>query len=173
MILAREKPDYRSWETEKAAPRKMVRKAPKLHKKTQKGYLLIVILAFILGLTVASRYTHVAVMGYQLSKLNVAMSSLEKENQLLNVEVNQLKSLDRIEKIATTRLGMVAPQNVQFIAIKNGPGNAYGPDQAGNGQLNGVQGAKPGLSQGVLGVLTSLFQQWDKGSTPVEANTGQ
>ncbi|MDA8213466.1 MAG: cell division protein FtsL [Clostridia bacterium] len=173
MILAKEKHDYRSWEVPKEAPQKKVRQAPKKQKKAQKGYLLIVILAFILGIVIAARYTQAAVVGYQLNKLNGELALLEKENQQLNVALNQLKSLDRIEKIATTKLGMVSPQEVQFVAIQTRSGNSFpGSINAGEREQDGRQAAKPGQVQGVLGALASVLYQWEKGSAPAEASTG-
>lgn len=183
MILAKEKYDYRSWEVQKEAPRKKVRKSPKKQQKAQQGYLLMVVLAFILGIVIAARYTHVAVVGYQLNKLNGELALLEKENQQLNVELNQLKSLDRIEKIATTKLGMVSPRDVQFVTIQPRSGESSsqsaqgvnrGQDDArvSTGVQGGVQVTNQGEVRGVLGALVSVLHQWEKSSTPAEASTG-
>lgn len=50
--------------------------------------------------------------GYELVQMKVEVIKLEKENELLQLEIAKLKSPQRIQSIATTQLGMVMPQNI-------------------------------------------------------------
>lgn len=169
MILAKEKYDYRSWEAQSLNPvRKKQRKAVKQKKiQTKMGYLLIVVLAFAIGVIIASRYTQLIVAGYQLDKLNGELAVLQQENQQLNVELNKLKSLNRIEQIATVKLGMVEPDKVQFVAGLDASAPAPGA-AAGAGRTNSGTAAS---KQGIMQELANTVALWAKGLTPAEAGT--
>ena len=56
--------------------------------------------------------------GYELVKLQQQADSLEKENDRLKIDIAQLKSPQRIQRIATEKLGMVVPQAVYFSTDK-------------------------------------------------------
>lgn len=50
--------------------------------------------------------------GYELVQMKLQVLKLEKENELLQLDIAKLKSPQRIQNIATTELGMVIPQSV-------------------------------------------------------------
>jgi len=55
--------------------------------------------------------------GYELERLRAMHAKLVQENKALRLEAGQLRSLRRVEEIARTRLGMVAPKPGQVIVI--------------------------------------------------------
>ncbi|MBI1910968.1 MAG: cell division protein FtsL [Deltaproteobacteria bacterium] len=57
-------------------------------------------------------------IGYEISRANTARANLIEQNKRLRVEFMQLKSPERIEKIATGELGLVNPTGEQIITIK-------------------------------------------------------
>lgn len=59
--------------------------------------------------------------GYELVQARACLTRLEKENELLRLEMAQLKSPQRIQAIAEKQLGMIKPQTV-YMAAKNTPG---------------------------------------------------
>ncbi len=170
MILAKEKYDYRSWEAAKEGPQQKVKKAvnTKQQQKTQMGYLMIVLLAFVIGIVIAARYTQLSVAGYGLNKINKELTLLQKENQQLSVELNHLKSLERIEEIATTKLGMVPPQRVQFVtmtaAVDQDATQVKQTAMIGNHNATILQANQ---DQSIIGALTVLF----RGNAQAEAGT--
>lgn len=50
--------------------------------------------------------------GYELVKMKSQVVKLEKENELLQLDIAKLRSPQRIQTIATSELGMVMPQTV-------------------------------------------------------------
>lgn len=153
MILAREKVDYQSWEapsqsSQKPSTRQNIKKQT---TKSRRVYLVVVLMAFLLGILIASQYTRLAVAGYQLDKQQKQLVVLEKQNQVLNMQVSQLKSLNRIEQIATGKLGMVATQNVQFLAV------ARPSTQRQSVAVNQVAVTKGNSFQGIVRIINSIF----------------
>ncbi|HEX3032089.1 MAG TPA: cell division protein FtsL [Bacillota bacterium] len=153
MILAREKYDYQSWEAPSQQPRKPANRqaAKKQSSKARRVYLVVVAMAFLLGILIAAQYTRLAVAGYQLDKQEKQLALLEKENQNLAMQVNQLKSLNRIEQIATGKLGMVTTTDVQFLPV---------PSPAEEKPVvTGQAGSQPrdNSIQGIVKVLASIF----------------
>ncbi|GAB6181882.1 hypothetical protein JCM14036_32010 [Desulfotomaculum defluvii] len=72
---------------------------------------------FVTGITVAYYYSQVAVLGYEISKLQNELSKLQAEQDYLETQANQLMSLQRIEAIATTKLGMVKPDTGEVVLV--------------------------------------------------------
>ncbi len=60
--------------------------------------------------------------GYQLVDLKDQAAKLEKENELLRLDIARLKSPERIQQIATRDLGMVVPKNTYYASAKPEPG---------------------------------------------------
>ncbi|MDR3564951.1 MAG: cell division protein FtsL [Negativicutes bacterium] len=52
--------------------------------------------------------------GYDLVDLKSQTAKLEKENELLRLDIARLKSPERIQQIATRELGMVMPKNTYY-----------------------------------------------------------
>ena len=59
--------------------------------------------------------------GYELVQARACLTRLEKENELLRLEMAQLKSPQRIQNIAVKQLGMIKPHAV-YMADKNSSG---------------------------------------------------
>jgi cell division protein FtsL len=62
-------------------------------------------------------HTHVLREAYAVERLREAHAELVQENKSLRLEIGQLRSLRRVEEIARTRLGMVAPKPGQVLVI--------------------------------------------------------
>jgi cell division protein FtsL len=52
--------------------------------------------------------------GYELVQMKLQVIKLEKENELLKLDIAKLRSPQRIQSIATDELGMVMPQSVYY-----------------------------------------------------------
>jgi cell division protein FtsL len=52
--------------------------------------------------------------GYELVQMKLQVIKLEKENELLKLDIAKLRSPQRIQNIATVELGMGIPQNVYY-----------------------------------------------------------
>lgn len=72
------------------------------------GWLLVVGAA----LQLLVRYDAINRLARSNDQANAQLARLEAENQALQQQVDQLSSLDRIQKLATSKLHMVAPAKV-------------------------------------------------------------
>lgn len=83
------------------------------------GYLLCVII-FVTGV-IFYIYPQMAIvdMAYELELKKAEENRLIKKNRFLKVELASLKRLDRIERIAGDKLGLIPPDDEQVVYIKN------------------------------------------------------
>lgn len=118
MSVAQEKFSYQFPEEqhiEKQQPRRQLsRRAIRRGKIVLTGCILSL---FIVGVAVAYYFAQVAAVGYQLSQLQSELTKLQTEQDYLESQANQLLSLQRIEAIATTELGMVKPDPSDVVLV--------------------------------------------------------
>jgi len=81
------------------------------------SFLIIVILVTSIVIFYISDNIVLTELGYKLIKLENEKIALEEENKKLELTVETLSALDRIEKIAYNQLGMIRPKEVKFIAL--------------------------------------------------------
>ena len=65
--------------------------------------------------------------GYELVQARACLTKIEKQNELLRLEMAQLKSPQRIQTIAVGQLGMIKPQTV-YMAAKEASGKKPAKD---------------------------------------------
>lgn len=85
--------------------------------RTKIRYMAIIALVFILGLSVLIRYAWIVELNYQINKEKKQLNELVRQTETLKVKLAELKSYDRIEQIATTRLGLVRPEKNQMVYL--------------------------------------------------------
>jgi len=68
-----------------------------------------------------SQRAHAARTGYAILQLRQEVAQLRAENARLQSTAMSLKSLDRVERIATTELGLRRPGTGQLTAIARAP----------------------------------------------------
>ncbi|AQS58280.1 cell division protein FtsL [Desulforamulus ferrireducens] len=95
--------------------------APRLSQRAvRRGKLLLtgcILALFMMGVTVAYYFAQLSSVGYQISQLQSQLAALETEQEYLETQANQLMSLQRIEAIATTKLGMVKPDPQEVVLV--------------------------------------------------------
>lgn len=62
---------------------------------------------FCLGVLLTAQYARIASVGFQMVQLKQEIAVLETNNERLYLRTLQLQSLDRIEELAVTKLGMI------------------------------------------------------------------
>lgn len=68
-------------------------------------------------------------VGYEVEQLKKEKASLEKTREMLRIEVATLTSPERLERIATTSLGMKVPDECQVVLVKRvKSGTGVSPD---------------------------------------------
>lgn len=83
-----------------------------------KGVLLILLSAFSLIFVYVWLNIAVVRKGYLLSARKKEKKQLEQKNKELKLEVSELKSLERIEKIARGKLKLSEPKESEILWIK-------------------------------------------------------
>ncbi|NPV26570.1 MAG: septum formation initiator family protein [Firmicutes bacterium] len=117
MIVAPQRYDYYELSRNNPTPQ---RRAKLTHRRKVGLKVLLVgavLSGFVFGLVLTFYYLYSVRLGYQVVALQNEIASIKKENAYLELEVARLKSLDRIEQVATTRLGMVKPQEVEMLQV--------------------------------------------------------
>lgn len=73
----------------------------------------------VVGVAILSVWLHAKIihLGYEIDQLQVSKKELLMVNRELQIKISELSSLERIEKIATTRLGMRVPTPEQIIMV--------------------------------------------------------
>jgi cell division protein FtsL len=106
-----------------------------LKRKCLQIILLVAVAAMLV--TIQSEITVRA--GYDLVDQKAQSAKLEKENELLRLDVARLKSPERIQQIATRELGMVMPQNTYYAtnSVKT-ESNQASAEVAGNRPAKGI-----------------------------------
>lgn len=94
----------------KARPRQIVRRRPW-------GRYLLLVTAVLLGLMVTSRQAHVAELSYGLSELKDEAARLEAEREQARLDIARLASLERIETLAVSQLGMERPEVIRLVFV--------------------------------------------------------
>lgn len=89
-------------------------------RKLKKGhYILLLVFIGITILFILSRFATITEKQYKVEKLRKEIETMEAENERLRVEIANLKSMSRIEKIAQSKLNMKKPNSYQIIYLKD------------------------------------------------------
>lgn len=111
-MLVHKKKEIHSYEQETALPApKIIRKAD---KRLRTKCLILVMLAIIMAAVTTIQSAAIIQAGYDLVKVKSQVAKIEKENELLRLDIAKLRSPQRIEEFATKNLGMVVPQNAYY-----------------------------------------------------------
>lgn len=120
-MLARQEVDYEYFEEalqpqriEKAAPAPKPQRRPTLNTHLRSRCFLLLALICVMAMAVTIRSGITASRGYDLVKIQQQAETLEKENEHLKIEIAQMKSPERVRRIATEKLGMSTPKTVYF-----------------------------------------------------------
>lgn len=113
LVNKRQEWDYQEEHSEK----KQAVQAPRLNVTLRARCLTFVLLVAVMAMFVTARSEAIISAGYDLVKNKAQVAKIEKENELLRLEIAKLKSPERIQTIATKNLGMVLPQNVYCAAV--------------------------------------------------------
>lgn len=113
-MLVQKKQEVYVYDPEVASP------VPKIVRKADKQFrvkcLILVSIAMLIAAVTTLQRAAIVQAGYDLVKVKSQVAQMEKENELLRLEIAKLKSPQRIEEIAIKELGMVIPKNAYFAA---------------------------------------------------------
>ena len=117
-------PEYNPRKREKKNDLKVLKDLPrqevKMTKeqiKRRKNIALIVVAIFVVLLTVSYRNSQINEKFSQVQKLKKELSSIQKENEQLKVNIENSLNLNNVEKIAKEKLGMQKLTNRQTLYV--------------------------------------------------------
>lgn len=87
---------------------------PKLDIALRIKCLTTIILVAVAAMFVTICSESIIRAGYDLVQMKSQVAKLEKENELLQLDIAKLRAPQRIQNIASTQLGMVVPQSVYY-----------------------------------------------------------
>ena len=76
-------------------------------------------LMFLTGLSYTYLKARIAHLNWQISQGKKDIAAMQVQNEKLKLEIARLKSLERIEKVATAQMGMIKNPQVEYLAIKS------------------------------------------------------
>ena len=87
--------------------------------KTKVLFRILFLVAFMAILSLFYIWSRIQIVqyGYEINSLRVRQNILLESNKKLNVEVATLKAPQRIERVATERLKMRAPEQAQIRSL--------------------------------------------------------
>jgi cell division protein FtsL len=108
-------------------PRPVVRPRPKAKNKNKNMLLAKVVVvgsvlfAVLIGLLLTATHAQITSKTDNIIRIKNEISDLQNTNERLKLEIARLKSLDRVELIATTELGMIQPgiNEIEYIAFED------------------------------------------------------
>ncbi len=92
------------------------RRSPRDMRFISSAFLVSLAIMGVLFFYIWCRLTVVS-MGYEISKANMERNALVERNRRLKIDFLELKSPQRIERIAINELGLVHPSEGQIIKV--------------------------------------------------------
>lgn len=124
-MLVHKKQEMYVYEQEAASPApKVVQKAD---KRLRAKCLILVVIATVMAVVTTMQSAAIVQAGYDLVKVKSQVAKVEKENELLRLDIAKLKSPQRIEEIATKELGLVMPKNAYYASTAAPSNNQLQP----------------------------------------------
>lgn len=120
LVAKKERFDYNDL-PQVANEKPRVKKIKKIRTANKVSYCAIALIILVLAFALTARHAQIDKVGYELIALQKQQQTLVMENQALQSRLDQLKSLENIEYIATYKLGMQKPENaegVQFVPVE-------------------------------------------------------
>jgi len=84
-----------------------------------KSYIILITIVLVLALVHLFIFTGSIGLNYDLVKKKVAFQKLHQENRRLNYLLARGESLDKVENLAKTKLGMIYPESINYIIISS------------------------------------------------------
>ncbi len=91
----------------------------------------VLTLAVLAGFALLMLYTYqttgIITLGYQAEKMQSGINDLQSKNNQMELEIAKLQTPERVEQIATTKLGMQEPQDFMVASFSPGQVSSQEP----------------------------------------------
>jgi len=112
LLLAQKQEDYNNYYD--TVPTIKPKPAPQAKTWPKPLMVAIVLVAFLSGLFMISKYVQLSMLGTEINQVKKQIDTLKNDNERLQLEIAKLNSPERVAVIASTRLGMREPNLKQF-----------------------------------------------------------
>jgi cell division protein FtsL len=165
LILAKEKPLL----LPEAAPAPLRKKATARRNRVAPRVAVIgaIVVGFAVLLSLTSMYATIGMTGYKIATLKQEINAMQTENKRLELKLYQLKSLDRIENIATTKLGMVQPEQFAYLVMDKPAGTSEAKVAETASGKKVADGKRHPLIQAVTDFLTSKEEGYSQAGAKI------
>lgn len=114
MLAAKRKEEWMQFPEQQRPALTVAVAQPRPYPSLRKQFLQLIMLAAALAMLITVHSAMMVRAGYDLVEMKATAAKLEKENDLLRLEIAKLKSPQRIQQIATGQLGMVTPHTAYY-----------------------------------------------------------
>ena len=126
--------------------------------------IVIVLLAFVLGLVWTTQSIWLVLKGYELAQLKKEINTLQQANERLQLEVARLQSPEYVAQVATTKLGMVKPTARDIRFLLDNTNQQVKPVQEAQFTREGAQDLHP-----LWAKIAEVLQNWLVVNRPAQA----
>ncbi len=131
------------WQPEPAhAPAPVAVAKPRPYPSLKKQFVQLILLAAALAMLITVHSEMMVRTGYSLVEMKAQSAKLEKDNDLLRLEIAKLKAPQRIQQIATSQLGMVTPQTAYYGTAASTGSDAGGKVAKAGGIMRKAEASK-------------------------------
>jgi cell division protein FtsL len=110
--------------------------SPRPDTSLKRNFMLLILLVIVAAMLITVQSQITVQAGYDLVQLKAQAATLEKQNELLRLDVARLSSPERIQQIASRDLGMVVPVSTYYADV---PAKSAGASNVARaGQENGI-----------------------------------
>lgn len=120
-MLVNRKQEWEQFPQQERVQKTVTVASPRPDNSLKRKCLQLIILVAAAAMLVTIQSETIVRSGYDLVELKAQAAKLEKENELLRLDIARLKAPERIQQIATQELGMVMPQNAYYAAKQTAP----------------------------------------------------
>jgi cell division protein FtsL len=135
-MLVNRKQEWVQLEQQEQVKPKVAVASPRPDHSLRRKCLQLIFLVAAVAMIITVQIEVMVRSGYDLVQLKAQTAKLEKENELLRLDIAKLKSPQRIQQIATRDLGMVLPHNTYYAAAPAKSGEEKAVSQVAKGMLN-------------------------------------
>lgn len=163
-VAAHEQPYYSSLPGESHGKSHKVRKRKKIRSSSlprheRLAMTSLVLLIFAAGISVVFFYAQIVNAGYQVNKIKKEINELDIQTRDMREDVARFSSLERVEEVATTKLGMIKPDGNQMILVKTNPAQADQDLTEASGQTGETADSQTGeRSNWIIKALVNLVE---------------
>ena len=155
------KDDYYTFHREQQPKKKKTVTAKistKARKRKRFKAMMSIFAVFAVAFVIVFRYAYIAEMNDSLNEIKNNYQEINRENNMMQIEIDKNINLTKVEEIATTKLGMQKPQKHQIVYV-----NVVGDDKviaksADKKQATAEQPVNNGFFAAIISIMGDVLE---------------